>query len=279
MQRFNSTLRRSLPTPRVAARKPFAMQYMSSSMRRAISPVLLLVVWELASRTGLLDPHFVPPPSVVLTELGRMIVSGELLTDLWASLRRILMGFAISVVVSVLIGALMARMSLVEDLLDPIIELIRPVSPLAIYPLAILWFGLDDASKVFIIALSCSFPVILNTYAGVREINQSYIQVARSLGASSVEIFFKVVLKGAMPQIFTGVRLAWGISLIVIIAAEMVGGTGGLGYMVLNAQQTFRVDQVFAGIIIIGALGYGTDFLFRRLCHKLMPWHQQFRGR
>ena len=120
------------------------------------------------------------------------------------------------------------------------------------YPLTILWFGIGDASKIFIIALAASFPVILNTFAGVRNVDANLFRAARSLGASEIEIFKGIVLPGSLPHIFTGVRLAWGISLIVIIAAEMVGATEGIGYMVLEAQQTFRIERVFAGIFVIG---------------------------
>ena len=242
-----------------------------------MSPIVIACIWEVVSRNGIVDAQILPPPSAVFAELWRMTLSAELPADLWASVRRILAGFTIALFISVLIGAVMARSERIEDLLDPNIELIRPVSPLAIYPLALLWFGIGDASKVFLIGLSCSFPIILNTYAGVRAVDRSLIRVARSLGASRLEIFCRIVLKGALPQIFTGVRIAWGIGLIVIIAAEMIGGTSGLGFMVLTAQQTFRVDKVFGGIIVIGVLGFATDQALRALKNRLLPWHQEFR--
>lgn len=248
------------------------------TLRRIASPLVVLALWEFVSRTNLVDPLLLPAPSTVFAEMWRMLLDGTLLVDTWASLRRILMGFSISAVISVVIGALMGRSELADDVLDPLIELIRPISPLAIFPLALLWFGIGDASKVFLIALSCSFPIIISTYTGVRGIDRSYIQVARSLGATRFEIFQRVVLNGALPHIFTGVRLAWGIALIVIIASEMIGGVAGLGYMVLTAQQTFRVDQVFVGIVIIGVLGFATDQGFRALRRKLLPWYQEFRG-
>lgn len=245
--------------------------------RKVLSPVGILVLWELASRWSWVDPLIVPPPSVVFVELGQLIWSGALLVDLAASLRRIVIGFVIAVFLSVLIGSLMARFRIFEDIFDPLVELIRPVSPLAIFPLALLWFGIGDASKVFLIALACSFPVILNTYAGVRGIDLALIRVARSLGATPWEILSRVVLPGSLPQIFTGVRVAWGIALIVIIASEMIGGVAGLGYMVLTAQQTFRVERVFAGIIVIGVLGFLTDQCLRALRRWLLPWYQEVR--
>jgi NitT/TauT family transport system permease protein len=194
-----------------------------------------------------------------------------------ATFQRIIIGFLIAISISIVIGTLMARVRIFEDAVDPIIELIRPVSPLAIFPLAILWFGIGDSSKIFLIALSCSFPIILNTYAGVRGIDVSYIRAARSLGATPTEIIAKIVVPASLPDVFTGVRIAWGIALIVIIASEMIGATEGLGYMVLQAQQTFRVERVFSGIVIIGTIGFATDQALRALRRSLLPWYREAR--
>lgn len=246
--------------------------------RRILSPLLLLAIWEFVGRTGLVDPLLLPPPTIVFTELWHMLISGSLIADIWASLRRVFIGFLISALISITLGALMGVSQVFDDVVDPLVELMRPISPLAIFPLALLWFGIGDASKVFIIALSCSFPIIISTYAGVRGIDRSYIQVARSLGSTRFEIFRRVILYGALPHIFTGLRLAWGIAFIVIIASEMIGGVAGLGYMVLTAQQTFRIDRVFAGIVVIGVLGFSTDQGFRFLRRRLLPWYQESRG-
>jgi ABC-type nitrate/sulfonate/bicarbonate transport system permease component len=181
-------------------------------------------------------------------------------------------------VVAVVIGVVMASFRAVEDFLDPLVELIRPVSPLALFPLAILWFGIGDGSKIFLIALSCSFPIILNTYAGVKGVDVMFVRAARSLGASQWEVIRRIVLPGSLPSILTGIRVSWGIALIVIIASEMVGAVNGLGFMVLEAQQTFRVERVFAGIIIIGVLGYVTDQGLRWLRRALIPWFQEYRS-
>jgi NitT/TauT family transport system permease protein len=216
-----------------------------------------------------------PAPSKALADLATLLSSGYLVKALYASLFRVVCGFAIAVTVGITLGAVMARIRLVNDVFDPLVELLRPISPLAVFPLAILWFGIGDASKIFVIALAASFPVILNTYAGVRSIDPNFFRASQSLGANPIEIFTTIVLPGSLPQIFTGVRLAWGISLIVIIAAEMVGATVGIGYMVLEAQQTFRTERVFAGIIVIGLLGFLTDLGFHRLRKILLPWYRE----
>jgi sulfonate transport system permease protein len=247
------------------------------TLRRLASPLILLLLWELAAHARWIDPRLIPAPSTILAELWRLAGSGALLRALAASFYRVAAGFAIAAAVGIALGALMARSALIETVFDPLVELLRPVSPLAIFPLAILWFGIEEASKIFIIALACAFPIILNTYAGVRGIDTALFRAARSLGASRSELFRTVVLPGSLPQIFTGLRLAWGIALIVIIAAEMIGATRGIGYMVLEAQQTFRVERVFAGIFVIGVLGFLTDLGFRRLQRLLLPWYRETR--
>lgn len=244
--------------------------------RKVVSPLALLLLWELASRLAWVDPKLVPPPSLAILDIWDLIVTGQLFVALWASLRRVVAGFLIATVIGIVIGTLMARVRLFETIFDPLVELIRPVSPLALFPLALLWFGIGDASKIFLITLACSFPVILNTYAAVRGIDRSLVLAARSLGANRWEVFARIVLPGSLPGIFTGLRLAWGISLIVIIAAEMIGAVAGIGYMILNAQQVFQIERVFSGIIVVGLLGFVTDLGFRRLRARLMPWYREF---
>jgi ABC-type nitrate/sulfonate/bicarbonate transport system permease component len=243
----------------------------SRTLLRLASPLILLLTWELASRLGFADPLILPPPSKALGDLWLLASTGELWRALYASLYRVVCGFALAAVAGIALGALMARVRIADDFLDPLVELLRPISPLAVFPLAMLWFGIGDLSKIFVIALAASFPVILNTYAGVRGIDANYFRASQSLGASRREIFTGVVLPGSLPQIFTGIRLAWGISLIVVIAAEMVAASVGIGYMLIEAQQTFRTERVFAGIIVIGLVGFLTDLGFRRLRRFLLP--------
>jgi ABC-type nitrate/sulfonate/bicarbonate transport system permease component len=242
---------------------------------RLVSPLALLLGWEAAARAGWLNPLLLPAPSRAFADLWVLIASGYLFEALGASLFRVVCGFAVAVIAGIALGTTMARSRLVNELVDPFVELLRPISPLALFPLAILWFGIGDGSKIFIIALAASFPVILNTYAGVQAIDTNLFRASRSLGASEFEIFRTIMLPGSLPHIFTGIRLAWGISLIVIIAAEMVGATVGLGYMVLEAQQTFRTERVFAGIFVIGLIGFATDLGFRRLRRFLLPWYRE----
>jgi NitT/TauT family transport system permease protein/sulfonate transport system permease protein len=210
-----------------------------------------------------------------VVELWRLGQTGELVAALGVSLGRVIAGFLIATVVGIALGALMARVRMVDVLFDPLIELLRPISPLALFPLFILWFGIGETSKIFIIAFACCFPVILNTCAGVREIDPTLFKAARSLGASPWEVMHTIVLRGSLPHIFTGLRLAWGIALIVVVAAEMIGAVRGIGYMVLDSQQTFRIPRLFGSIVVIGGLGFLTDLGFRYLKARTMPWHRE----
>lgn len=245
---------------------------------RVASPLVVLALWETSSRLGLTNPYLLAAPSRVFIDIYDLIASRQLFGALAASMTRVLSGFAIAVVVGVVLGIIMASFRLVEDFVDPLVELIRPISPLAILPLAILWFGIGDASKIFLIALSCTFPILLNTYAGVKSIDASLVRAARSLGANRTEIIRRVILPGSLPTILTGVRISWGIALIVIIASEMVGAINGLGFMVLDAQQTFKVERVFSGIFVIGVIGFVTDRLLRWVRSVVTPWHAEYRA-
>jgi ABC-type nitrate/sulfonate/bicarbonate transport system permease component len=244
---------------------------------RFLSPIAILLFWEAAVRLHWVDPNLIAPPSLVFLELWRITLSGLLIGALAISLARVVAGFLIATVIGIVVGALMARIRAIEIIFDPLVELLRPVSPLALFPLAILWFGIGEGSKIFIIAFACTFPIILNTYAGVRGIDAALFRAARSLGASRSELMYTIVLPGSLPHIFTGLRIAWGIALIVIIAAEMIGAVRGIGYMVLDAQQTFRVPRVFAGIIVVGTLGFLTDLGFRALRRRMLPWYRETR--
>jgi NitT/TauT family transport system permease protein len=169
----------------------------------------------------------------------------------------------------------MRRARAVEVIFDPLIELLRPMSPLVTLSTVHPVVRHRRPSKIVIIAFACSFPVILNTYAGVKGIDPTLFKASRSLGASPWEIMHTIVLRGSMPHIFTGLRLAWGIALIVIVAAEMIGAVRGIGYMVLDSQQTFRIPRLFGSIAVIGLLGFVTDIGFRYLGRQMMPWHHE----
>jgi NitT/TauT family transport system permease protein len=246
---------------------------MMRSVRRAAAVVTLLIVWELSVRLHIVSGFVLAAPTTIVEDAIRLLANGELLTNVAASMSRMLTGYTLALVSGVAIGALMGWFRWLDDLFDPLIELIRPVSPLAILPLAILWLGIGQASKVFVIWYGCVFPILLNTYAAVRSVPRSTVEAARTLGAETDETLRWVVLNHSIPMVLTGARISFAVGMIVIIAAEMVAADAGLGYMILTAQQTFRAADLYVGIVTIALIGFTGDRIIRFARAQLCPWH------
>lgn len=237
-----------------------------------LSPIALLVVWELLVRTRLLDSRFFPAPSAVLRTLGALLVSGALVHDVAISLARVGIGFALGAAGGIVLGLLMGISRLVRAALKPLIGVIYPIPKIAILPLVMLIFGLGEASKYVIVAIGVFFLVLLNTMAGVVNIDRIYRDVGRNFGARPTDVLLTIALPGALPLIFTGLRLAWGTALLLIVAAEFITASSGLGYLVWNAWQTFAVEEMYAGLLTISALGLTSFALFDIIERRLLPW-------
>lgn len=246
---------------------------MMTSLRRIIAVVAFLLIWELSVRLEFVSVFTLVAPSTIVENAGRLLSNGELLVHIKASMSRVLAGYALALVSGVLIGGLMGWFRWLDDVFDPLIELIRPVSPLAILPLAILWLGIGQASKVFVIWYGCVFPILLNTYAAVRSVPRSTVEAARTLGAQTDEMLRWVVFNHSIPMVLTGARISFAVGMIVIIAAEMVAADAGLGYMILTAQQTFRTADLYVGIVTIALIGFTGDRIIRLVRKQLCPWH------
>jgi NitT/TauT family transport system permease protein len=246
---------------------------MTSGMRRATSVITLLLVWEAAVRAGLAPSFLLSAPSAIALEIYRLTLTGSLPQNVAASMTRVLTGYFLAMASGILLGGLMGWFRVLDDFVDPLVELVRPVSPLAILPLAILWLGIGQASKIFVIWYACVFPILLNTYAGVRGVPKSSVEAARTLGAASDEILCRVVFFHSLPAILTGARISFAVGMIVIIAAEMVAADRGLGYMILTAQQNFQTPELYAGIVTIAALGFIGDRIIRGLRARICPWY------
>lgn len=246
---------------------------MISSVRRIAVVIVLLIVWELSVRLQLVSGFVLAAPSTIVDNAIRLLASGELLVHIRASMSRMLAGFFLALVSGVIVGGLMGWFRWLDDLFDPLVELVRPVSPLAILPLAILWLGIGQASKVFVIWYGCFFPILLNTYAAVRGVPRSTVEAARTLGAQTDEMLRWVVFNHSIPLVMTGARISFAVGMIVIIAAEMVAADAGLGYMILTAQQTFRTADLYVGIVTIALIGFAGDRVIRFARARLCPWH------
>lgn len=237
-----------------------------------LSPMGLLIVWEGLSRVGVLDPRFVPPPSTVLHTLAVMIRTGELPYHVAVSLRRIVLGFLLGAVPAVGAGLAMGLSRPVRALLMPIVSAIYPIPKIAVYPLIIFYLGLGEASKISIVAVSIFFLVLLNTMAGVLALDPAYFKIARAYGAAGRGVVATVAFPGALPHIFTGLKLGMGFALIVIVGAELLGSDAGIGYLIWRAYQIFAVDVMFAGLLVTAVLGWVATIALDWLEQRLLPW-------
>ena len=211
-----------------------------------------------------------PPPSAVERAFEQLAANGTLATDVAASLSRILIGFAIAGVVGVALGAITGFWPPASRLIDPLVEFLRPIPPMAWIPLALLWFGIGDAQNVFIIFLGAVYPIILNTHAGVRNVDRNLVWASQTLGGNHRQILWEIVIPGALPVILTGLRIGLGIGWMALVAAELVGATSGLAFLIEDSRNLLFTERVLLGMALIGILGAAMDqvmrFIQRRAC-------------
>ena len=244
----------------------------------AISIGVLLVAWEVLSRVILpwLNPRaaiLMPPPSLVVGAGWELMRSGVLLEHIVASTQRVLIAWGGVCVIAIPLGIAMGWWGRFNSYLNPIIELLRPIPPLAWIPISILWFGIGLQQNIFIIMIGCFFPVLLNTIHGVRGIDPVLIRAARNFCASDFMILRRVVLPAALPNIFTGARIGLGVAWMVLVAAELVAATSGLGFMIEDARNFLRTDVIFVGMIAIGFMGILMEGILRLIQSRLLVWY------
>ncbi len=263
--------------------------------RSLVVPILVLAAWEGISRIGWVSPIVLPAPSQVLLRwiayarplqpydasegsFVAWLFSGELPHDAFTSLMRITVGFVIGAGLALPLGLVMGAKPAIYELMNPLLQILRPIPPIAFIPLSILWFGLGNPPAFFLISLGAFFPVLMNTIAGVRNVDAIYLRAARNLGANEWTLFWRVMIPAAMPYILTGVRVGIGVAFIVVIVAEMIAVNAGLGYRILEAREYFWSDKVIAGMISIGLAGLGIDIGMARLNGWLLRWHRGVEG-
>lgn len=239
-----------------------------------VSPVLLLSVWEGLSRIGFLDPRFFPAPSDVVDTFLGLLFSGELISQVATSLTRVIIGFALGAIPALVLGILMGLSPMTRAALKPMVGALYPIPKTALLPLLLLIFGLGESSKYALIATGVFFIVLLNTMGGVMSIDQVYLDVGKNYGARSRDVFVTIALPGALPLIFTGLRLAWGTALLLIFVAEQVGARSGLGAFIWSSWQTFDIEEMFVGLATISIIGYVSFLIFDELQRWLIPWKE-----
>jgi ABC-type nitrate/sulfonate/bicarbonate transport system permease component len=240
------------------------MTLLRSRLLGVVLIVALLGLWELVTDTKLVHSPSLPPVSAILVDWWRLIVNGTLIAQLAPSLMRVAAGYGAAVIAGVTIGLAMGYYRVAYNLLEPLTELLRPIPSPAYIPLAIIFLGLGDEMKVFVVFFACIFPILLNTYGGVAAIDRVQLNTGRTFRLSRVQTVRKIVLPAALPSILTGMRISVGLALIVVVIAEMVASNTGIGAFILNAQRFFNVTDMYAGIFTLALLGYALNALFLR---------------
>jgi ABC-type nitrate/sulfonate/bicarbonate transport system permease component len=237
-----------------------------------VSIPLFACLWELVSDSGVVNPVLFPPPSVVLVATADWIRSGQFSADLWASLVRVLAGFVLGALAGIVTGLLTGRFALVSSLLSPLFQVLRPIPPIAFVPIVVLWFGLTETGKIFLVVWGVFFTVWLSTHIGVQKIDQGLVRAAAMLGTPAHRMLGEVVLLGALPYIAVGLRTAVSISFYTLVAAELAGAFAGIVYRIEIAQQNMQTGQVMSGLVVLGAMSFLADRGFTALIQRLVWW-------
>lgn len=234
--------------------------------------LLLFVLWEIIPRLGLVEVAFFPPLSTVLIGWWELVTSGQLSQHIISSLIRSIIGFTIATIVAIPLGLLIGWFKRFSDLANPVLEAFRNTAALAILPVFILLLGIGEASKIAVVIYACAFPILLSTISAVRNVDPLFIKSAKSMALSPIKLFRKVILPAAVPTIFVGIRLAASSSILVLVAAEMIGAKAGLGYLIISSQQNFQIAYMYSGILTISALGMFVNFLLLKLEKRFSRW-------
>jgi len=251
---------------------------MKSRIAPWIVPLLVIAGWELASRVGWLSSRILPEPLAVAQAAWSLLKSGELAHDVAISTGRALAGLAIGGGLGLVLGLLTGTFRVAETLLDTTLQMVRNVPPLALIPLVILWFGIDESAKLFLVAIGVFFPIYLNTYHGIRSVDAGLVEMARSYGLRGWPLYREVILPGALPSILVGLRFSLGLMWVILIVAETISAQSGIGYMTMNAREFLQTDVVLLGILLYALLGKLADVLSRALERYWLRWHPGYQS-
>ncbi|KPF67081.1 ABC transporter permease [beta proteobacterium AAP99] len=243
-----------------------------------IVPALLILAWQIASQSGWLSSRVLPAPVDVLSAFWNLTTSGELLKHVKVSAARAFAGLAIGGGLGLVAGLLTGTFRSAEALLDSTIQMVRNIPALALIPLVILWFGIDEGAKLFLIAVATFFPVYINTHHGIRNVDAGLIEMAKSYGLRGWALYREVILPGALPSILVGVRFSLGLMWVILIVAETISAQAGIGYMTMNAREFLQTDVVLVGILLYALLGKLADLLAKALERRWLRWHPGYQG-
>lgn len=240
-----------------------------------IAPIVgFLIAWQIFSTSGAINRDLFPPPTDVARAFIELGKSGDLFWDALRSVLRAVGGFVLGAFLGILVGILTGRIEIMNRILTPLVQVFRPIPSIAFVPLAIVWFGLGEESKIFLVMWGVFFPVWINAFLGVTQVPGSYLWAAQSLGAPNRKIMLEVVIPAAVPLIIAGMRVGVALAFLNVVAAEMAGAYVGLGYRITASHMVFRVDQMIVAIVALGMLGASADRIFAYLIKTFLPWYQ-----
>jgi sulfonate transport system permease protein len=241
-------------------------------------PIGIVIVWEVLSLAGWIPMRVLPAPSAVVAAGWKLLLNGELVRNIWVSFWRAIVGFAIGGSIGFVLGLANGLSRRSERILDSTLQMVRNIPHLALIPLVILWFGIDEEAKLFLVALGVFFPIYINTQHGIRTVDPQLVEMGRAYGMSGSTLFFRVMLPGALPSIFVGLRFALGIMWLTLIVAETISASSGIGYMAMQAREFLLVDVVVLSILIYALLGKLADSTARLLERLCLSWHPAFQN-
>ncbi|MEB3753524.1 aliphatic sulfonate ABC transporter permease SsuC [Acinetobacter sp. MD2(2019)] len=262
--------------PKQRSDKNTSTLFLSALSKRILPwvvPLLLLTAWQLAAFYGVLQSQILPAPSAVLTAFWHLLVSGELWHHVKISAGRALLGLIVGGGLGLLLGLLNGSSKVAATLLDTTLQMIRNIPALALIPLVILWFGIDESAKLFLVAVGVFFPMYINTYHGIRGVDPQLIEMGKSYGLTRWGLYKNIILPGAMPSILVGLRFALGLVWVLLIVAETISAQAGIGYMTMNAREFLQTDIVVVGILLYAILGKLADVFAQQLERYLLRWH------
>jgi len=241
-------------------------------LRRALSPLSILVVWQVLCSFGIVPTRMIPAPSTIAQTFWALVSSGELIRHLLVSLGRAGQGLALGISIGVVIALTAGLSRRGEEAVDPTMQMLRTLPHLALVPLFIIWFGIGEAPKIALVALGTTFPIYLNLYAGIRNVDVKTVEAMTTLGLTRMEMIWHIILPGALPSALVGLRYSIGVAWLSLVVGEQINASSGIGYLVMNAREFMRTDIIFVGLLVYALLGLSADLIVRQLERRLLIW-------
>ena len=245
----------------------------NDSYLKFVTPLVFLIIWEIMCRAGWIKVAILPSPITILHTFWEMIKNGELFKHLGISIFRVLQGFALGASFGIILGILIGLYSNVEQACSLILGLLRPIPIIAWMPVLILWLGIDEGSKITVIAIGSFWPVLINVIDGIKNVDRKYLEVAKILEKSRLEILLKIVFPAALPSIFTGLRIGVGIAWMCVVAAELIAASSGIGYLIMYSRELLQSDVMFVGVFSIGLTGLFIDWILKIIELRFLKWN------